>query len=244
MDQLSPAERAEVETHLTTFPELRIDLREIEAALEFFAKATSLSAPAGLKTKIMDALRDEFIPDTKSGNGGIWRLFALLFGLGVIILGFLFFQRNNDLQRAEDQLAITIDTCNQAQQRLNSRLQILQQLTAPQNQIIPFTPTTTYPTTDLYLHHNTGTGRNFIQVRNLPAITANESYELWSIKPDTAPAPLDVFETVPDNLIEVQFVEGTAVYAITIEQRGGAQSPDLTKLIGTATIPAAPPGGN
>jgi len=240
MDQLTPAERAEVQSHLTTFPELRIDLNEIENAFEFFAKSASLSAPAGLKIRIMDSLRDEFIPDTRSGSGGIWRLFAFLFGLGLVVVAYLFMQRNNQLSSIEQELAALRDTCTTDQQRLNDQLQILQQLTLPQNRIIPFTATPGFATnTDLYFHHNAATKRNFIQVRNLPALTADQTFELWSIKTGAAPARMDLFGTPSNGLVEVQYVEGTDVYAITIERTGGVDSPTMANLIGTVAI-----GGN
>ena len=236
MDQLSTAERAEVESHLVTFPELRVDLNEIERALEFFAKATALSAPAGLKTKIMDALKDEFIPDTRSGSGGIWRLFAFLFGLGLVVMAYLFMQRNNQLNSSEQELAALRDTCQTTQQRLNSQLQLLQQLTVPQNKIIPFTATPGFASTDIYLHHNAATKRNFIQVRSLPALTADQTYELWSIKTGQAPKRMDLFGSPANGLVEVQYVEGTDVYAITIEKAGGVDSPTMTNLIGTVAV--------
>jgi anti-sigma-K factor RskA len=236
MDQLTAAERAEVETHLTTFPELRLDLREIENALSFFAKAASLTAPAGLKNKIMDALKDEFITDTRSGNG-TWRLFTFLFAFGLVVLGYLFIQRNNQLKSTEQELTDLRDTCVTTQQRLNDRLNILQQLTAPQNQIIPFTATPAFTSnTDIYLHHNPITKRNFIQVRNLPPLPAGQTFELWSIKTGQAPARMDLFTTPAEGLVEVQYVEGTDVYAITIEQAGGVDSPTMANLIGTVAV--------
>jgi hypothetical protein len=234
MDQLSPAERAEVESHLITFPELKIDLAEIENALEFFAKAASLAAPAGLKTKIMDAIRDEFITDKRSG--GTWGLFALLFGVALVIMAYLFMQRNDQLRDSEQALIALRDTCETNEQRLNEQLQLLQQLTAPQNKIIPFTATPGFASTDLYLHHNATTKRNFIQVRSLPALTADQTFELWSIKTGQAPARMDLFGPPADGLVEVQYVEGTEVYAITIERAGGVDSPTMENLIGTVAV--------
>ena len=236
MDQLTAAERAEVESHLTTFPELRMDLREIENALEFFAKATSLTAPAGLKSRIMDALKDEFRTDTQSGNG-TWKLFTFLFGIALLVVGYLFMQRNNQLNTTEQELAALRDTCQTNQQRLNDRLNILQQLTVPQNKIIPFTATPGFATTDIYLHHNSNTKRNFISIRNLPPLPAGQTFELWSIKTGQAPARMNLFSAPDANgLVEVPFVEGTEVYAITIEQAGGVDSPTMTNLIGTVAV--------
>jgi hypothetical protein len=234
MDQLSPAERAEVESHVVTFPELKIDLAEIEYALEIFAKSASLTAPAGLKNKIMDAIRDEFIPDTRSG--GTWRFLVFLFGIGLVVMAYLFMQRNNQLRDSEQALTAFRDTCQTNEQRLNGQLQLLQQLTAPQNKIIPFTPTPGFASTDIYLHHNALTKRNFIQVRNLPALTADQTFELWSIKAGQAPARMDLFGPPANGLVEVQYIEGTDVYAITIEPTGGVDSPNMNNLIGTVAV--------
>ncbi|HJW29079.1 MAG TPA: anti-sigma factor, partial [Saprospiraceae bacterium] len=90
--------------------------------------------------------------------------------------------------------------------------------------------------TDLYLHHNATTKRNFIQVRNLPPKADNQIYELWSIKTGQAPARMDLFDAPANGLVEVQYVEGTEVYAITIEQAGGVDAPTMTNLIGTAAV--------
>jgi len=45
-----------------------------------------------------------------------------------------------------------------------------------------------------------------------------------------------LFTTPADGLVEVQYVEGTDVYAITIEQAGGVDSPTMANLIGTVAV--------
>jgi hypothetical protein len=237
MDQLTSAERAEVEVYLSTYPELRTDLAEIERSLEFYAQATSLTPPPGLKKRVMDSVKDDFIPDSKSEKGGPWRMLSLLLGLGLVVVAYLFMQRGHELHNTQQAFAAFQDTCKTEQQKLNDRLQLLQQLTLPQNKIIPFTATPSYTTTtDIYLHHNATTKRNFIQVRNLPPLTADQTFELWSIKTGKAPARMDLFGSPANGLVEVQYVEGTDVYAITIEKAGGVDSPTMTNLIGTVAV--------
>jgi anti-sigma-K factor RskA len=83
------------------------------------------------------------------------------------------------------------------------------------------------------------TKRNFIQVRNLPPLTADQTFELWSIKAGQAPARMDLFgppANAANGLVEVQYVEGTDVYAITIERAGGVDSPTMENLIGTVAV--------
>ena len=241
MDQLTAAEKAEVEGYIKTYPQLREDIREIEKSLEFLARSTSRPAPPGMKDKILDTIRKDINETPGSGSNGSSSLFmkaiiAVLLSLGILLTGFFYWQKSKQVARMEQVLIAQRDSCNQNSQQLTAQLQLLQQLTFPDNKIIPFQATPGFASTDLYLHHNDVTKRNFIQVRNLPAIAANQSYQLWSLKPDQAPAPLDVFDVPASGLIEVQYVDGTQTYAITIEPKGGRETPTLENLIGTASI--------
>jgi anti-sigma-K factor RskA len=242
MDQLSTAERAEVESYIRTYPELQQEIKDIEKALEILALSASKPSPPGLKERILKEIKDEIIPESTTPQSspnsslGLWRMVAALFGLGILVGGYLIWQKNKEVQRLEQNLVIQRDSCEQTTQRMSEQLQILQQLTYPDNKIIPFQATPGYASTDLYLHHNAVTKRNFIQVRKLPELASNQSFELWSLKPDQAPIPLDVFELPLNGLIEVKYEEGTATYAITIEPKGGKDSPTLENLIGTVGV--------
>lgn len=242
MDMLSPAEKAEVEGYLAKHPDLQTELREIERSLELYAMTAAKAAPGGLKDKILNEIRDNTAQGGSSSNpplqggSGILKFIATLLGLGVLLFGYLFFQKNNELNSVQDEYSALRDSCAQSTQELTSQLDILRQLTYPDNKILPFTATPGFAITDLYLHHNAVTKRNFIQVRNLPALAANQSFQLWSLKPNQAPAPLTVFEIPSNGLIEVQFEDGTDTYAITIEPKGGRETPTLENLIGTVSV--------
>ena len=238
MDMLSPAEKAEVEGHINTFPALRNELNEIERSLEFFASSAALKSPAGVKERILNEIRKTMgtTGSTTAKSGTMWPMIAALFGLGILLLGYLFYQKNQDNKQLQNTIALVRDTCQTNTLELNRQLNLLKQLTEPNNKILPFTATPGFASTDLYMHTNKVTKRNFIQVRNLPALAANQAYELWSIKPNQAPAPLNVFDKPDSGLIEVTYVEGTAVYAITIEAKGGVQSPTMANLIGTVSV--------
>jgi hypothetical protein len=242
LDQLSPAEKAEVEGYLVSYPELREDLKEIERSLEFLAMSAAKPAPPGLKGKILDEIRKTG-PQDKSGSdtpakrlSGIWSTIAALLGLGLLVGGYYLMQKNNRIEQLEQVLIAQRDSCNQSTQQLNAQLDILRQLTFPDNKILPFQATPGFASTDLYLHYNVVTGRSFIQVRNLPALATNQSFQLWSLKPNQAPTPLTVFDIPSNGLIEVAFEAGTDTYAITIEPKGGRQTPTLENLIGTVSV--------
>ena len=219
MDQLTPAEKAEVEGYLKTYPELMTDLYEIGRSLELVAMSAARPAPSGLKDKILNDIRNSAPKDSpqtntkvQSGFGALHAIAALL-GLGVLFFGYMFWQKNTALNTLQGDYTVLRD-----------------------NKIIPFQATPGFASTDLYLHYNAVTKRNFIQVRNLPSLAANQSFQLWSLKPDQAPAPHTVFEIPSNGLIEVAFEAGTDTYAITIEPKGGRETPTLENLIGTVSV--------
>lgn len=238
MDQLSPAEKVEVEGYLGAYPELRTEVKEIERSLELYAQAAAISAPAGLKERVMDSIRNDGKIDVvdKPRSSGLWSAMAAIFGLGLLLLGYMFYQKNNETELLRNELSATRDTCVSNTTHLNDQLNQLRQLTVPHNKIISFQPTPGFASTDLYLHTNKETRKNFIQVRTLPVIADNQTFQLWSIKPNQAPAPLNVFDIPANGLIEVPYVDGTEVYAITIEPEGGRDTPTLENLIGTVSV--------
>lgn len=238
LDQLSPAEKAEVEGYLTSFPELKTELRDIERTLEIYASSAAIKAPAGLKERILNQIRMEGASpiQTLPRSGNAWGFVAAIFGLGALLLGYLFYQKNNEATALQREIELVRDTCQTNTQDLTHQLDLLKQLTQPNNRILNFQPTPGFASTDLYLHINPVTQKTFIQVRNLPDIAANHQYQLWSIKANQPPSPLNVFDAPADGLIEVTYVEGTEVYAITIEDRGGVQTPTMENLIGTVSV--------
>ncbi len=238
LDQLSPAEKAEVEGYLTSHPELRSDLREIENTLEIYASAAAIKAPAGVKERILEEIRKEGAISTQAPprGGSPWGFIAALLGIGALVLGYLYYQKNNEATVLQREIQLVRDTCQTNTEDLTHQLDLLRQLTQPANRILNFQAAPGFAGTDLYLHINPSSKRTFIQVRNLPEIAANHQYQLWSIKANQPPAPLNVFDAPTDGLLEVTYVEGTEVYAITIENRGGVTSPTLENLIGTVSV--------
>jgi hypothetical protein len=204
--------------------------------------SAAIPAPSGLKERIMNEIKNDPSGATQGSSSapkssfGMWGAVAAIFGIGILLFSYLFWQKSNEVDQLEKELIAFRDSCEQTHQRLNEQLLILQQLTFPDNAILPFQATPTFASTDLYLHHNPITKRNFIQVRNLPQLTADQSFQLWSLKGNQAPAPMDVFDIPANGLIEVQYIDGTETYAITIEPRGGQASPTLANLIGTVSV--------
>lgn len=238
MDMLSPAEKAEVEAYVASYPELKTELLEIERSLEVFAKTAAVQPPPGVKERVLQSIRSTAKVDVseRPRSFGMWPAIAALFGAGLLVLGYLFYQKDEEVKNLQGELSAVRDTCQTTNNNLTQQLDILRQLTLPHNKILSFQPTPGFASTDLYLHTNKESRKNFIQVRNLPDIAANQTFQLWSIRPNQPPAPLNTFSVPDSGLVEVTYVDGTEVYAITIEPTGGRDTPTLENLIGTVSV--------
>lgn len=241
LGQLEASEIQEVESALRSYPELKTDLREIESALYQYAKIHSVTPSSDVKSKILEEARNsktstnssEQASRPQSGsmfNALAWSLLALS---ALLTAAYLWKNKEYDtlLQEHSEQIA-QCDSLNTAHEE---RLALLDQIQDPHTRIIPIAATEKYPETDIYFFNNDDSGRNILQLQNLPQLAENESFQLWSLKGDSAPIPLDVFES-DQLLLEVDFVEASNAYAITIEPKGGSQTPNLDQLIGVFTI--------
>lgn len=233
LGELSEKDENIVNEALTEFPELQTDIKEISAALTTYAQANAIPAPNSLYESI-----ESQIKDSKSNNSGGSSSNSWIWILSVLALGFLSYGIYQNLlksQLAEENQRILVD-CEEENDEMREQLDFYQEIHDKENTIYAVAATDKYPETKLYLHKNNATNKNFLQIQNLPEITADQSYQLWSLKANQDPIPLDVFNPEGDAFLEVENVEDTNTYAITIEPRGGRQTPTLENLIGTFAI--------
>lgn len=238
LGQLSPREQELVREHLATYPSLKDDLKAIEKALEGYAKSAAIAAPSVVKQRILNEIGSTSAPISEpvSSKRSLWPVVAVLATIMAFALFYLYQQKDKEYQDSKERLRVIIDSCSTENQQHIAQIENLQQLTRGDNEILHMVGTENFPQTDLYFHHNPVTKRNFIQIRNLPDIAANQSFQLWSLKPDSAPIPLDVFQRTGEQLIEVRHVDASASYAITIEPLGGQDTPTLEHLIGIVNV--------
>ena len=242
---LEGEELLKVEQALIQYPELKRELKEIEQALQGYAQANGITPNPSLKGKILKNITDstsssETPPsseDTKKSTSTLnWGLIILL-TLLTAIFGYLWYQATQNNKAVEDRYKLQIAECDSIQQANEIRQLAYESITGPNVELVAVTATPKYPETQLYFYHNPVAKKNFIKLNNLPAIDqTTQSYQLWSIKGDNPPTPLDVFQGQGTDLLEVKHIDATEVYAITIEAKGGKDTPDLDNLIGTFSI--------
>lgn len=241
LGEISDDDRQTVEQAMKQYPELTIEVNEISQAIEVYARSAAITPSADLKDKIIKSIKNNTssytTPTTNNGLGGIpgkgWLL--ALFGLFTALFAYSIYQQNMLKQvRQESQLAEL--RCDSLVNQQAEELEILRAIQNPDNQMYAFSATENFNNTKLSLFSNSASSKNYLKINQLPPITADQAYQLWSLKEGVDPIPLTVFRSEDGFIIPVDFEEGTATYAITIEPRGGSVSPTLTNLIATVAV--------
>lgn len=238
LGDLDSHSRSEVEAAIATYPELKEEIADIEKALFFYAQAHKIEPPKHildelLKTVEKDKSTLKVVKSTEASapKRSINWLSGLLAAASLALFLISFYQYNTN-QTQEAKYTALLEDCDKNQRGLNVKLAKYEQLNDKRNNVVSVTATEKYPETKIVLHTNDATKTNFLQLQNLPVLADNQSFQLWSLKGEDTPIPLDVFQSDADILLAVKHIDSTDAYAITIEPKGGQQSPTLANLIG------------
>lgn len=236
---LSAEEVTQVEGYLAQYPELKRDISEIEYALKQVAIAAGETPRAGLENEIISSITGKqpsapSSPSTPPTGLPSWLTpLAGALAIGALIWGIMLNTKVHTLNQTikDNQAACDSITTKQANDIIAYK-----QLLSPEVRVIPLQATPDFAMTKLTLFTNEAAKQNFIKISELPPIAANETYQLWSLKAGVDPIPLSTFSGSPDDIVAIDFEDGTGTYAITIEQKGGAKVPNLKRLIATVGV--------
>jgi len=241
LDCLNSHEVLKVEQALKTYPGLRTEVRDIERTLYRYALIHTLPAPPSVKQNIMNELKDQKATAASSTTDIkkpeiLGRILPLALS-GLLAIGFsvFFLFHKNEIRDLRDQMDRNTAECDSLLNISNRSHFMMTDLASPENKLLMVNATEKFPETTLLIHHNASSKRNYLQIENLPPLAMDQSYQLWSLKDNLDPIPLDVFQGT-EKIIAVSYEDNTTAYAITIESKGGNQTPDLTMLIGVIPV--------
>lgn len=248
---LSEKEIAEVEQNLNKFPELKIELNQIEDALATYAQAKAIPMPKGLSDQILQSIENiDTTPSTRTDTTPLQEQpksskSPLILGslLGLSLLGsFFFFQQKQEV----DQKLVTAQTqakeindrmltlqlgCDEKDgtiQRLQEQVNILKD---PAYQPIYLKGTDKAPTSESIVYFNTADRKTYLDIGSLPTTPADKDYQLWAIV-DGAPTDMGIVDltAATGGLIEVPHILNPQAFAVTLETKGGNPAPNLEEL--------------
>ncbi len=258
----SPEEIQEVEAMAAQHPEVQQEIDAIRQTLDKYTNLHGVQPPAGLKEKIM--MRIEDLPkgnfkrnpsrDTSStstknesrdrGESGIASIASWI--LGVALLGacaavFLFWQQaeraSDQLKSAQDQLEIQRKECEEEKAKANKVNEQFIAIRHWSTKPVQMKGTPLGGDAFAVVYWNNVKKSSYLDVVNMPEPPADKQYQLWAIV-DGKPTDMGVFEldAVGEGLQTVPFIENPQAFAVTLEPKGGSQSPTLDQMYVVGTV--------
>lgn len=245
---LSEAERSEVERNVMEYPEIKVELEAIEAALNTYAQSESLPMREGLQEEILNKIDDLQKPliVTQSSSNVTTRspLPIIGFILLSLILGIAAFLNNKKLKDTQNQLQTTKNRLVLIEENCNSRIEYLQdQINLLRD---PSMETTKMQKGDLSnpnvpeaaianVYNNPETQEIYVDLIELPTPPTDKQYQLWGIRIiDGEMQPISMGIITPDTaagaFTKMRYLENVDVYAISLENLGEQEVPDLTQI--------------
>lgn len=242
LGQLNETDTKIIEEAKNKFPEIKQELFAIETAFFRYDNLHKVDAPKNVLDNILSDIEKKNPTASTTGNsnqtGGRsgWMVGCIMLGLGLLGSLFYNYQQNNTQNQYKEIYEQQIKECEEEKKKTQDDQIMMATILDMNSTKIVAQPTDKYPETSLVIYNNKQSKKNYLQIETLPPLADNQSYQLWSLKGDDAPIPLDVFETPADKFLELRFVEDTNAYAITIEPKGGKDTPTLDNLIGVFSV--------
>lgn len=241
LDQLSDSERGEVDSMVAQYPELREELEKIEASIESLAFSGAVAPPVDLKKQILgaiDKVDTPVIAMNQDGSGSLMKYAAAASITIALVSSFLAFSYWNKWKLSEIQLSELVaqnqqfaDNYNQVNQQLGDIQKAVGVMNNSAYSRVIMNGTDNAPGSLATIYWNKSTEDVYLNIQQLKELSEDQQYQLWAII-DGKPVDAGVFDLGSDNfLVQMKNIsDGAAAFAVTIEPKGGSESPTLETM--------------
>jgi anti-sigma-K factor RskA len=242
-DQLSEAERSQVENICTQYPEVKAELTAIQAAVDGYAISHARVPDPALRNKILsqldlrDVAEPRVVPMNASGRSYRWLAAAsvALFLASSAVNLYLYIQYQSvsgqlaDLQSKNTVLA---DNNTHLTKQITTISDDLTTVASPTNVRVELAGLPLSPAAKALIFWDKERNATYINTSQLPPLAQERQYQLWAIV-DGKPVDLGVLpnEKQQTALLKVKTVSAPQAFAITIEPKGGSVNPTMDQMI-------------
>lgn len=249
--ELTSSEKAEVERLMLEYPELRTELNKIELAQEKLLMATGIEAPGDLKERIFGKI-DQASPQSETGTpisiGSTkiiyWQYAAAASFLLAILSSWIAYRYADELRNTKaelreiialnQQFAQDYNQVNQNLQSLEKEVEVISNLAF---QRIELAGTDNAPNAKATVFWHAENEELYLKIQTMQALASNQQYQLWAII-DGKPVDAGVFDANTNELLSMKNIKkGATAFAVTIEPRGGQESPSLETMQVIGAVP-------
>jgi anti-sigma-K factor RskA len=243
-DQLSEAERREVEAMCAQHPEVKAELDAIQDAINGYASSHSRNPDPALRAKVLsqldlrDAPEPKVIPMNASGSNTYRWLAAASVALCIVSTGANFYLYNKyqnvtgQLAELQSRNSVLADNNTHLTKQITTISDDLTAVSSPSNVRIELAGLALSPAAKALIFWDKERKATYINTKDLPPLAQEKQYQLWAIV-DGKPVDLGVLPTDQQQtaLIKVKDVSEPQAFAITIEPKGGSVNPTMDQMI-------------
>ncbi len=243
LGELSDQERSEVEKNLTVFPLLREELTRIEEAQERLFMAAAVVPRSATKKNLFEKIDVQQAParviqmPQENSRIGFWKFAAAASVTIALISSYLAYDYWNrwrktesnlsDLMAQNQRVAQDYNTVNQRLDQIENDLGIMNN---PDFQRVVMKGTPNAPSAQASVYWNASTKEVYLSIQDMKELTDQNQFQLWAII-DGKPVDAGVFDNNFAGLLKMKDIAtGAVTFAVTIEPRGGNESPSLETM--------------
>jgi anti-sigma-K factor RskA len=251
LGDVSPEEKLQVEEMASKHPSIKAELDEIERSLEYYAEKNAVEPREDLRGRVLNSivtnLADDRIfsakPAGKSSNvialpapkANNFYKYAFAACLALLIASVVaLFSLYNQLQQSNSQIAALQSDKQQFANRVNLVEDQLQVFRDASFKVMKLQGTPHAPGASLTIAWSPSKKKVMIDMGSakMPANDKDHQYQLWALV-GGKPVDLGVFDTGADStdMKEMKPIASADNFAVTLEPRGGSQSPTMDKMM-------------
>ncbi len=256
LGELTDRERDEVLALAKIHPEIRQELDELDKAFFAFDELTAKTPPPRMKERLfasLDAeLKDKRTIEPRIVQGHVdqdeakvvtittWKTYAVAASLIAVLASAVaiyfankFYERDQQFLSLLQEQEVMADNLNQAKFEYERKDSQIEKLIAGNFKRIPLKAGGFQIQQDAEVEvlWDQQAQEVFVAVNNLNSLSEEFDYQLWAIGSD-GPIGIGLVNTGEKfTMQQMEAVAEAGVFAITIEPKGGSQSPNLDKLV-------------
>jgi anti-sigma-K factor RskA len=238
LGELSAVERAEVERNLEQYPALQEELRIIEETQEQLLMKLAVSPSQKVKENLFKNLdKSDNVRQLNTDTSRVWKYAAAASIAVALVAGIMAYNYWSKWQKAETDYNNLIaqnqriaEDYNQVNKRLDKIESDLKVIENPDFVKVTMKGTPNAPQSLATVYWNDKTSEVFLSAQNMKQLAAENQYQLWAII-DGKPVDAGVFDMDAGGLLKMKDIQkGAAMFAVTVEPRGGKSSPTLETM--------------
>lgn len=243
--ELNERESAEVERMLQRHPELRSELKELEATFQAMDFALAMEPPVAVENRLLTSI--EFakpkakvvaLPDNKLKQMRVYQLIAaasvtiaLIASVVAVQYRDKYVQTNKQLIGLLEENTRMADQFNQTKEQVADYETAFAKVSDPAFAKVSMDGLEISPTSAAVVFWNKDTREVYLAIGDLPAAEREKQYQLWAIV-DGKPVDAGVFDATETSslLLKMKEIENAQAFAVTLEPKGGSANPTLDQM--------------